>query len=141
MFCSKEVLRLDLCCWWHLITKQLMNSLSSWERSILSQMFVGTIIMLKCLILYICGHTSDSTPESNDLDGWLNTFGNLCNILHWVIIHVELFHILDLCLRKCSCLKPASFQLNSPVLDFYKVFALQVYRHLTLNLCAPYTAQ
>ena len=47
------------CTMWHPITVPCRNALSSWEQPILSQMFVGTVCMPSCLLLYTCGHGSD----------------------------------------------------------------------------------
>ena len=59
IFRSEEISRLDLLHRWHPITVPRWNSLSSWERPILSQMFVETVCMPRCLLLYTCGHGSD----------------------------------------------------------------------------------
>ena len=59
IFRNEEISWLDLLHRWHPITVPRWNSLSSWERPILSQMFVKTVCMPRCLILYTCGHGSD----------------------------------------------------------------------------------
>ena len=59
IFSSEEISRLDLLHWWHPITVPRWNSVSSWERPILSQMFVEAVCMPRFLNLYTCGHGSD----------------------------------------------------------------------------------
>ena len=59
IFSSEESSRLDLLHRWHPITVPRWNSLSSWERRTLSQMFVEAVCMPRCLNLYTCGHGSD----------------------------------------------------------------------------------
>ena len=75
IFSREEISRLDSLHRWHPITVPRWNSLSSWERPILSQMFVEADCMPRCLNLYTCGVIG--TPEFNYLDGWVNTFGNI----------------------------------------------------------------
>ncbi|CAI9614667.1 unnamed protein product [Staurois parvus] len=50
---------MDLLRRWKPITVPHLNSLSSCERPILSQMFVEVVCMPRCLILYTCGHGGD----------------------------------------------------------------------------------
>ena len=68
IFRSEEISWLDLLHRWHPITVSCWNSLSSWERPILSQMFVETVCMPRCLHLYTCGHGSDWNT-------WFQLFG------------------------------------------------------------------
>lgn len=70
IFRSEEISRLDLLHRWHPITVPHWNSLSSWERPILSQMFVKAVCMPRCLILYTCGH-------GNDWNSWFWLFGSV----------------------------------------------------------------
>ena len=58
IFSSEEISRLDLLHRWHPITAPRWSSPSSWERAILSQMFVEAVCMQRCLDLYTCGHGS-----------------------------------------------------------------------------------
>ena len=73
IFGSKEISRLDLLHRWHPITVPRWNSLSSWERPILSQMFVETVCMPRCLLLYTCGHGSDWNTWFQ-LFGWVSEY-------------------------------------------------------------------
>ncbi|CAI9536595.1 unnamed protein product [Staurois parvus] len=50
---------MDLLHRWQPITVPRLNSLSSWERAILSQMFVEAVCMPRGLIFYTCGHGGD----------------------------------------------------------------------------------
>ena len=65
---SEEISWLDLLHSWHPITVPCWNSLSSWERPILSKMFVETVFMPRCLLLFTCGHWSDWNT-------WFQLFG------------------------------------------------------------------
>ncbi|CAI9571515.1 unnamed protein product [Staurois parvus] len=56
MFSSKEISWMDLLHRWQPITVPRLNSLSSRERPILSQMLVEAVCIPRCLILYTCGH-------------------------------------------------------------------------------------
>ena len=73
IFRSEDISRLDLLRRWHPITVPRWNSLSSWERPILSQMFVETGCMPWCLILYTCGHWSDWITWFQSF-GWLGEY-------------------------------------------------------------------
>ena len=70
IFRNKEISRLDLLHSWYLITVPCWNSLSSWERPVLSQMFVTVWNSLhaQVLLLYTCGHESDWNT-------WFQSFG------------------------------------------------------------------
>ena len=75
---SEKVSQLDLLHRWHPITVPRWHSMSSWERPILSQTFVETVCMPRCLLLYTCGRGSDwNTWFQLLFNGWLNTFGNI----------------------------------------------------------------
>ena len=63
---------------WHPITVPRLNSLSSWEGHILSQMSVETACMRRGLLLYTCGHGSDWNTWFQ-LFGWMSEY--LCNIV------------------------------------------------------------
>ena len=89
IFRSKEISRLDLLHRWHPITVPWWNSLSSWERPILSQMFVETVCMPRCLLLYTCGHRSDLKTWFQLLDGWVNTFGTIVYVSLFTPLHPE----------------------------------------------------
>ena len=97
IFRSEEISRLDLLHRWHPITVPRWNSLRSWETHILSQMFVETVCMPRCLILYIGGHGSDWTHDFNYLDGWVNTFSlfSLLAPLHLSLCLHSLYRSLD----------------------------------------------
>ena len=74
IFSSEEILRLDLLHRWHPIMVPCWNSLSSWERPTLSQMFVEAV----CACLGASIYTSVAmkvigTPKFNYLDGWVNS--------------------------------------------------------------------
>lgn len=56
IFRSEETARLDRR---HPITVPHWNPLSSWERLILSRMFVETVCKPRCFIIYTCGHQSE----------------------------------------------------------------------------------
>ena len=73
MFRSEDISRLDLLHWWHPITVPRWNSLSSWERPILSQMFAETVYMPRCLLLSTCGHGSDWNTWFQ-LFGWVSEY-------------------------------------------------------------------
>ena len=73
IFRSEEISLLDLLHRWHPITVPRWNSLSSWERPILSQMFVETVCMPRCLLLYTCGHGSDWNTWFQ-LFGWVSEY-------------------------------------------------------------------
>lgn len=77
IFSSKDISCLVLLHRWHPITVPRWNSPSSWEQIILSLMLVEAVCMSRCLAAHTCAHGSDGTPEFNDLDGWVNTFGNI----------------------------------------------------------------
>lgn len=53
--------------WWHLITAAHWNSLSSWERPMLSQILVEAVCV-SGLVLYTCGH-------GNNWNIWIQWFG------------------------------------------------------------------
>ncbi|CAI9546949.1 unnamed protein product [Staurois parvus] len=59
IFSSKEISQMDLLHRWQPITVPCLNSMSSSEQSILSQMIVEAICMPRCLILYTRGHRGD----------------------------------------------------------------------------------
>ena len=82
IFRSEEISQLDLLHRWHPITVPCWNSLSSWEWPILSQMFVETVCMPRCLLLYTCGHGSDWNTWFQLLDAWANTFGKTYYQIH-----------------------------------------------------------
>ena len=68
IFSSEESSQLDLLHRWHPIMVQHWNSLSSWERSILSQMFVEAVCMPRYLDFYTCGQEVIGIPEIKHLD-------------------------------------------------------------------------
>ena len=72
IFRSKEISWLDLHRR-HPITVPRWNSLSSWEQHILSQMFVETVCMPRCLLLHTCGHGSDWNTWFQ-LFGWVTEY-------------------------------------------------------------------
>ena len=72
IFRREEISWLELLHRWHPITVQCWNSLSSWMRPILSQMFVETVCMPWCLLLYTCGHGSDWNWFQ--LFGWVSEY-------------------------------------------------------------------
>ena len=84
IFRSEETSRLDFLHRLCPLTAPCWNSLSSWERPILSQMIVETVCMPRCLLLYTCGHGSDWNTSFNYLDGWVNTFVNVCMCMLWM---------------------------------------------------------
>ena len=73
IFREEEISRLDLLHRWHPITVPCWDSLSSWERPILSQLFVETVYMPRCLLLYTCGHGSDWNTWFQ-LFGWVSEY-------------------------------------------------------------------
>ena len=73
IFRSEEISGLDLLHRRHPITVPCWNSLSSWERPILSQMFVETVCMPRFLLLYTYGHGSDWNTWFQ-LFGWVSTY-------------------------------------------------------------------
>jgi len=68
---------MDLLRRWQPIMVKCSNSQSSCERPILSQMFVETVCMPKCLIYTTVAMEVIGTPEFNDLEGCPNAFGNI----------------------------------------------------------------
>ena len=73
IFRSEDISRLDLLHRWHPITAPHWNSLSSWERHILSQMFVETVCVPRCCFLYTCSHGSDWNTWFK-LFGWVSEY-------------------------------------------------------------------
>ena len=84
IFRSEEISRLDLLHRWHPITVPRWNSLSSWEWPILSQMFVETVCMPRCLLLYTCGHGSDWNTWF-ELFGWVSEYFWQYSVPSWTV--------------------------------------------------------
>ena len=83
IFRSEEISRLDLLHRRHPITEPRWNSLSSWERPILSQMLGETVCMPRCLLLYTRGHGSDWNTWFALL-GWVSEYFwqlSVCRVL------------------------------------------------------------
>ena len=68
-----EISQLDLLHRRHPVTAPRWDSLSSWERHILSHMFVETVCMPACLLLHTCGHGSDWNTWFQ-LSGWVSEY-------------------------------------------------------------------
>ena len=82
IFRRDEISWLDLLHRWHPITVACWNSPSSWERPILSQMFVETVACLGVCFYTPVAMEVIGTPDFNYLDGWVNTLGNIVYLLH-----------------------------------------------------------
>ena len=73
IFRSEDIARPDLLHRWHPITVPCWNSLSSWQRPILSQMFAETVCIPRCLLQCTC----DCTPDFIYFDGGVKTFDHI----------------------------------------------------------------